>query len=313
MNLVSTIELTKSLGVTPQRISALAKQLEIQNDEMIMKGRNKHYQPNAVKKILEHRGVNYDCNEIIAFSNNKGGVGKTSLAVNTATRLSSLGFKVLLLDADAQGNSTSYLITDYEYENVLFDVVAGHCTIKDSIIQLNKNLSLLPSNLENSRLDMQFSSMQINQRIYFKNLLKDLDYNYIIWDLSPSISTTNFVALLSCSQVNIVTTLTDFSIQGLEMTNDLINKALENFDDYRPIVRAVVNMLDYRITSGLEHLSSIKNTGVDLFESVIRVDSTMSKTQTAKSALPSGSNAYKDICSFVNELVEIKKVFKTVQ
>lgn len=313
MSMVTTNELGKSLGVTSQRIAALSKQLNISEEETIIKGRNKHYHPNAVRKILEYRGVDYGQREVMAYCNNKGGVGKTSLAVNTALRFSALGFKVLIVDADPQGNSTSHILSDYEYDRVLFDVVSGSAKIEDTVVKVSDYLSIIPSNLSNSRLDMQFATMQINHQHYFNKLLKDLDYNFIIWDLSPSISTTNFLALLSCSQVNIVTTLSDFSVQGLEMTNDVINQAKNNFEGYSPSVRAIINMFDSRMTSSLEHLSSIKETGVPVFDGVIRVDSTMTKSQTAKDALSAGSNVYKDIANLVDTLIGLDSVTETIQ
>lgn len=313
MNFVTTNELTKSLNVTPQRISALVKQIDIEESEVFMKGRNKHFYPNAVKKLLAHRGINYKKKYSMAFCNNKGGTGKTSLAVNTAMRLSALGFKVLVIDADPQSNTTSQLIHDHEYDNVLFDIIADQKNVTDTIIKLSENLSLLPSNLQNSRLDMQFSTMQINQRTYFNKLFSTLDYNFIIWDLSPSISTANFLILLSCTDINIVTTLSDFSVQGLEMTYDIIKQAMINFPDFRPNTKAVINMFDQRITSSLEHLSNIKNTGITLFQGVIRVDSSMPKSQSNKAPLIQSSNIYKDICVFVDEIIGLQANQATIQ
>ncbi|MBF0209142.1 MAG: AAA family ATPase, partial [Oligoflexia bacterium] len=176
-----------------------------------IKGRNRYFMPSAVKKILFHRGVDYTARSIVAFCNNKGGVGKTSLAVNTSLRLSRLGFKVLLIDADPQGNATSYILSDYSYSKVLYDVVSKECDIQEAIIRADDYLDILPSNLTNSRLDMQFSTLQINQQTFFKKMLSCLDYNYIVWDLSPSISTTNFLAILPRTHIYIVTTMTEFS------------------------------------------------------------------------------------------------------
>ena len=313
MNYVNTNELTQSLCVTPQRITALTKQIKLDEKDMFIRGRNKHFYPSAVKKILKHRGISYDKKSVLSFCNNKGGTGKTSLAINTALRLVSMGFKVLVIDADPQGNSTSYLINDHDYEHVLFDIIASNITMKDAIIDINDSLSIIPSNLENSRLDMQFSTMQINQRTFFSKMLSQLDYNYIIWDLSPSISTTNFLIMLSCTDINIVTTLSDFSVQGLEMTYDVIKQAENNFNDFRPKTKAVINMFDQRITSSLEHLSNIKRTNIPLFQGVIRVDSSISKSQSSKSILGQSTNIYKDICSFTNEIIGLTEKHSIIQ
>lgn len=305
MNFVTTNELTESLSVTPQRISALSKQCNVLDTETIIKGRNRHYLPLAVKKILSHRGIDYDVRKILCFCNNKGGIGKTSIAINTALRLSSLGFKVLLIDADAQANASSFLLNNHSYSNVLYNVVAGECKIEDAIIKISDTLGIIPSNLQNSRLDTQLTGLMVNHRTYFSNMLKGLDYNYIIWDLSPSISTANFFAILSCSEINIITTLSDFSVQGLEMTFDVIKNAQESFVDFKPLTRALINMFDSRITTALELLNAIKSTGIEIFSSVIRVDNNVGKAQISKSPLTPSSNAHKDICKFVNELIEL--------
>lgn len=306
MNYVTTNELGSSLGVTPQRIAALSKKLNISEEEAKIKGRNKYFTPNAVKKILSYRGVSYSLQEIIAFCNNKGGVGKTSLAVNTAIRLSRLGFKVLLIDADPQGNASSHLLSNHAYDKVLFNIVTEDCNIQDAIININEFLNIIPSNLKNSKLDMQFSTIRINQQTFFKKMLIPLNYNYIIWDLSPSISTTNFLALLSCTQINIVTTLTEFSIQGLEMTNDVIKNAKDNFSGYDPKIQAIINMFDSRIKSSVEHLPNIKDVGISLCDHVIRVDNNMNKAQTYKQELIVNSNVYKDICIFVDRMIGLQ-------
>lgn len=312
MYYASTNDLSDMLKVSPQRVYALAKQLDINNEETEIKGRNRHYSPSAVKKILAYRGLDFNSKEIIAFCNNKGGTGKTSIAINTAIKLSTLGFKVLLVDADPQSNATSFILDGQNYEDVLFNVVSGSKKMKDCVVKLTENLSIIPSNLQNSRLDMQLSTMHTNQRTYFKNLFEELDYNFIIWDLSPSISTTNFLALLSCTQINIVTTLTDFSVQGVEMTFDVVERAMANFDDFRPKTRALINMFDSRITSSFEHMANIKKIGIDLFKCVIRVDTNVSKSQTVKEPLNSSTNAAKDLAAMIDEIIEMEKII-TVQ
>jgi len=254
---VPTGELTDLLKVSPQRITALIKQLEIPKEEISKIGRSKGFSPSAMKSILKHRGVNYDDREILAFCNNKGGEGKTSVAVNAASKLADMGFKVLLVDADPQGNASSYVLGDFEYDYILHDVVNGKCSVDKAIVKLTDFFSILPSGLANEQLPTELSQKKINHRNYFLNLFAHLEYNFIIWDLSPSLSMLNYMALLSCDRINIVTTLTPFGVQGVEMTNGLIEQARENFDDYNPECVALVNKFDSRTTSGFTHLSDI--------------------------------------------------------
>ncbi len=90
--MISTQELSDSLSVTPQRISALSKALNILDEESSLKGRTRMYTRAAVRKLFSHRGISYTNKKTIAISNNKGGVGKTSIATSVARRMVDLGF-----------------------------------------------------------------------------------------------------------------------------------------------------------------------------------------------------------------------------
>lgn len=305
---VSTGDLKELLNVTPQRINAIVKQLDISKDLILKQGRSKCFKPEAVKEILSHRGVSYGDTSITAFCNNKGGVGKTSTAVNVAIRLSSLGYKVLLIDADPQGNASSYLLNDFEYENILYNAVRGECSIEDAVVDLGNGLSILPSGLANEQLSSELSSKMVNHESYFRDMLKGLDYNFVIWDLSPSLSMLNYLILLSCDRINIVTTLSRFGVEGVEMTNNLIEKAKANYPSFSPEKVVLVNMFDMRQTSSIKHLSEIQDDiGVPLAQTMIRVDSNIARAQGDASLVKNNSNAYKDICDFVNSFTEIKQ------
>jgi len=311
---IPTGELTDLLGVTPQRINAIIKQLDIPKGDISRVGRSKSFSPSAIKTILSHRGLNYDTRETMAFCNNKGGEGKTSVAVNTAHKLASLGFKVLLVDADPQGNASSYMLGDSEYAHILHDIVNEKCTAREAIVTIEETLSILPSGLANEQLSTELSQKKVNHSTYFKDLFKDLDFNFIVWDLSPSLSMLNYMALLSCDRVNIVTTLTTFGVQGVEMTYSLIEQAKKNYKEFNPTCVALVNKFDSRTTSGFRHLSDISDdVGVELATTMIRVDNSVTRSQADGVMLKGNSNAYKDICNFVNSIVGIKPDVKSVQ
>lgn len=314
MHNVSTPDLIDLLNVSPQRINAIIKKLEIPSSEINRSGRSKLYSPFAIKTILAHRGVSFASREVMAFCNNKGGEGKTSIALNTAIRLSSLGYKVLLIDGDPQGNASSYLLQDFNYKFILHDVVNGKCGIADAVLDLSESLSVLPSGLANEQLSMELSSKRVNHRTYFSNLLGGLDYNYIIWDLSPSLSMLNYLALLSCDRINIVTTLTPFGTQGVEMTHNLIEQARSNYPDYRPFAQVLINKFDMRQTSSVRHISEIQDqVDLPLAETMIRVDSSITRSQAEFSTLKQGSNAYKDICTFVDSFTNVKSIVASPQ
>lgn len=312
MNLISTTDLTKLLGVTPQRVAALSKQLEIPDDQYTKQGRTKYYSAEAVKRILSHRGLDYDVKKILAFCNNKGGVGKSTVAINTAMRMADLGFKVLIIDADPQSNTTSFFLPEFDFSHSLYDVVKGDVGIGDALIKLNENLHIIPSTLQMGNVEKVFPN-SINQQTFFRNMLKGLDYNYIIWDLSPSLGPLNLLALMSCDQINIVTVLSNFSIQGLEMTNDLIAQARKNFSTFNPEVKALINMFDSRITTSFQLTSKIKELDIEIFKDVVRVDNNFNKAQASNQPLPKNSKAIEDINSFVEQLIGVSRLSATIQ
>jgi chromosome partitioning protein len=313
MNLVSSKELSQSLAITPQRVANLAKQLNIDSTESTIKGKTRHFMPSAIKKILSHRGLDYSTRETMAFCNNKGGIGKTTIACTTAMRLASLGFKVLLIDADAQSNTSNFFVQNVDYQNILLSFVEGKASFEECIINLNDNLSILPSTLENHKLNLTLSMSRKNPQTLYSNEIDKLDYNFVIWDLCPELSISNQYALLSCSMVNIVTPLREYSVQGLEMTLDIIQEAMNNFNDYRPSVKALINMFDTRLTTSMDMFAPIKETGIDVYSTVIGTDNSFEKAQKSRQALPSNSNAHKHITEFVDEMLNISQISKQLK
>lgn len=313
---VSTSDLRELLNVTPQRISALIKEVGLQDGEIGKSGRENEFTANAMRKILKHRGFSFDSQEIMSFCNNKGGEGKTSIAINVALRLQSLGYKVLLIDGDPQGNATSYFLQGKDYKHVLYDVVQNNINIEDTIIKVGQSLSVLPSSLTNERLSNELQAKKINHRTYFREILGNLDFNFIIWDLSPSLSMTNYLALLSCDRINIVTTLSPFGVQGVEMTHNLIMEAMNNYGDFSPTVDVLINKFDLRQQSAMIHMSELQELqqerGFLLSPVVVRTDISIAKAQGENSIIKHNTNAFKDISDFVETIVELKRKIANV-
>jgi len=307
----SASEIGQILSVVPQRITQLKDSLSIPDDETVIKGKYRFYKPSATKRIFEHRGVNYSGKEIMCFANNKGGVGKSSISVTAAKIMAAAGFKVLLIDADPQANSTSYLY-DKNFKNVLCNVVNRDCSLRDAIVAVDENLDLLPSSLENSRADLYLAKTNANPINYFKKQLAELNYNYIVWDLSPSLSMSNFYAILSCDRVVIVSTLKEFSIQGVQMTHNIIEEARASFD-YTPKVSILINEYDSRLGNNLSNMNRLASFGIELESVAIKKDNKMDRSQSERVALNKNSIAYKDIASFVFSMTGIQKAQKSIQ
>ncbi len=304
---ISTQELASAFGISPQRLSIIAKQIDLQPTESTVKGRTRFYDRNAVRKILALRGVNYPRNKIICVANNKGGVGKTSIATFLAKRLVAMGFDTLLVDTDPQANSTSYFMGDKPYDKVLLDCISNGTAVEDVVKEVEPGLSILPSSLRNSRLEIELLHAKQNSGTFFKKLLQKQNVNYIIMDLSPSFSTINFMAMVAADMILIPTILTKFSIEGVQMTLDTINDMREIYPDAKAEIKCVINQIDVRVSSQLAYISALHELGVPMFTTTLRSDVAVNKNQGGiLRDLSSKSGFYEDICKFTNEVVGIQ-------
>ncbi|MBK7845497.1 MAG: AAA family ATPase [Bdellovibrionales bacterium] len=134
--------------MTPQRISALSK-ANILDEESSLKNKCTRR-----RSAFQSPRYSYSNKKTIAISNNKGGVGKTSIATSMARRMVDLGFEVLVVDLDPQANSTMFFLNDESLQKkiryVLHDVITGKCNIEDAVIDVDDGLKVLPSSLLNS-------------------------------------------------------------------------------------------------------------------------------------------------------------------
>lgn len=319
--MLSTVELAESLGVSTQRVGALIKNLAINEEETIIKGRNRFYKRGAVKKILAYRGVDYSGRRVISISNNKGGVGKTSIATTLAMRLVDQGFSVLLVDIDPQANSTSFFLVNDELQSrvkhVLFDVIRGDGDIEDAIIPVKEGLSILPSSLLNSRIEAELANSKRNPSSFISNIFRDIDVNFIIFDMSPSFSSINFLCSLASDLIVIPTLLTKFSVEGVQMTLDAIAEWKSEYNQFNPETKILINQVDSRVSTSLafggiinETVNAFRQRGLNasMFKSIIRSDNLINRVQSGVSELSANSNFYKDMAKFTDELSGLDKL-----
>ena len=136
--------------------------------------------------------------EVIAVMNQKGGCGKTTTVVNTATSLAVMGKSVLVVDMDPQANATtSFGIDKTKIENTIYDAIIGDISIKKATIPtFIKNLFIIPSNISLSGAGMELSKRE-NYHIVLKDTLKDVIplFDYIFIDLPPSPIQAEYYAL----------------------------------------------------------------------------------------------------------------------
>ncbi|MBQ6907993.1 MAG: ParA family protein, partial [Clostridia bacterium] len=141
--------------------------------------------------------------KIIAISNQKGGVGKTTTAVNLSACLAKMGKKVLLIDIDPQGNATSGLGIEEIPEVTIYDVLINSVPIADAIIKTDyKNLFLCPSNRDLAGAEIELVNM-MGREYQLKTALEDIvgEYDFVFLDCPPSLGMITLNAFTACDSV----------------------------------------------------------------------------------------------------------------
>jgi chromosome partitioning protein len=171
---------------------------------------------------------------IISIVNQKGGVGKTTSAVNLSAAFAMMGRKTLLIDLDPQGNaSTGFGITDRSKS--IYDVMIGECGIKEAILKTDvRNLSILCSNVDLSACEVELANAHEREYILKSKLAEVVnDYDYIMIDCPPSLGLLTINALASIDCIMVPMQCEFFSLEGLshllttiEMVKNSINPTI---------------------------------------------------------------------------------------
>ncbi len=199
--------------------------------------------------------------KIISFSNQKGGVGKTTSAVNVAASLGVLGYKVLLIDLDPQGNATSGVgISKKTLKHSINDVLLGDVSAEEAtIITAYENLSIIPANISLAGAEYNLYQGNGAERV-MKNALEPIkdNYDYIIIDCPPSLSMLTVNAMVASDGIIIPMQCEFYALEGLSQLTVTINRIKANFNSSLNITGILITMYNSRLLLSLQVINELK-------------------------------------------------------
>ena len=192
--------------------------------------------------------------KIIAIANQKGGVGKTTTAVNLSAALAEAGKKVLMTDLDPQGNTTSGLGGRVNERNSIYDAMMGRTSLQDCIQKTEiKKLRLVGSDIRLAGAEVELVS--VNEReFYLKKLLGPVrnDYDFIFVDCPPSLSLLTLNALAAADTVLVPIQCEYYALEGVTSLMNTIQRVKRTFNPHLEIEGILLTMLDGRTNLGLQ-------------------------------------------------------------
>ena len=206
--------------------------------------------------------------KVIALVNQKGGVGKTTSSINLAASLGVLKKRVLLVDLDPQGNSTTGIGIDKgEIKKSVYDLLIDNATLSEVIVKTKfKNLYVMPAtiNLAGADIELMEKSRQEPGFVKGNQLKKYLDqakemFDYIIIDCPPSLGLLTTNALTAANSVIIPVQCEFFALEGIMQLLNTIMLAQKNLNPTLDIEGVLLTMLDNRTNLGLEVVEDIKS------------------------------------------------------
>lgn len=200
---------------------------------------------------------------IIAIANQKGGVGKTTTSINLSATLAEAGQKVLTIDIDPQGNTTSGLgIDKNDLKFTTYELMIGECDINQCLIrsEIVDNLDILPSNINLSGAEIEL--LGINDREYVLKKQVDLiseNYDFIIIDCPPSLNMLTINAMTTADTVLVPIQCEYYALEGLSQLIHTVNLVKERLNPDLDMEGVVFTMYDSRTNLSMQVVENVKS------------------------------------------------------
>jgi len=208
---------------------------------------------------------------IVAVLNQKGGVGKTTTAINLGAYLAKAGKSVLIIDFDPQGNASSGLGADKQTsEATIYDVIAGKIQIEKAIVDtIVPNLSLIVANQNLAAAEIELADM--SRREYkLKEVIGTLDYEYVFIDCPPALGLLTVNALTAANWLLIPVQAEYYALEGLSQLLSVMQRVKQGLNTNLELLGVVVTMFDSRTSLAEQVYSELqKYFDTKMFKTVI--------------------------------------------
>ena len=258
--------------------------------------------------------------KIIAIANQKGGVGKTTSAINLSAGLGVLEKKVLLVDADPQANSTSGVGYDpREIENGVYECLIGKVKVKDIIIETKSpNLFLLPAHIDLVGAEIELVNVE-NRENMMKNALSEIidDFDYIIIDCAPSLGLLTLNSLTAAHSLIIPIQCEYFALEGLGKLLNTVKIVQRRLNPELTIEGLLLTMYDTRLRLSNQVVEEVKTHFQNLvFKTIIHRNVTLGEAPSYGETIIVHDSTSKGAINYLNlsqEIIDKEKVSETLE
>ena len=211
--------------------------------------------------------------KIISIANQKGGVGKTTTSINLTAALADAGKKVLIVDVDPQGNTTSgFGVDKNEQENTVYELLLDECTVNEAVLHdIYPGVDMIPSNINLAAAEIELIGIEYKEFILRDALdyVRD-DYDFILLDCPPSLNVLTVNAMTASDTVIVPIQCEYYALEGLSQLIHTINLVKSRLNPKLDIEGIVFTMYDGRTNLSQQVVENVKeNVDQKIYQTVI--------------------------------------------